>query len=290
MNIGIIGVGVVGNATAKVLEKAHKIFLYDKYKTNYKDSYNLTEMVKNVGPIFLCVSTPATEKGETDYSPMYDSLSRLDFEVNRQRKDPKDVTLIIRSTAVSGSADMFAEQYPFRFAVNPEFLTEKNAVKDMENPNRIVIGVEEGDEKTKNLILEIYKPIFPNTLILIKDRKTAEMIKYASNAALTGQIAVANEIKQICDRLGIDYNEVMEGMLYDFRIGRNIKVPGPDGYHGFGGKCFPKDLAALIALSERNKYDPKLLKSIQELNEGVREVKDWLDIPGATSENRNFQS
>lgn len=110
------------------------------------------------------------------------------------------------------------------------------------------------------------------------------MIKYSANVFLTGQVALANEIYQVCHSLGVDYDTVKEAILLDDRIGTNIDVPGPDGDFGFGGKCFPKDLNALIYLARENMYRPYLLEEIWRLNERVRKNKDWLNIEGAVSE------
>src|SRR3989338_9713092 len=104
------------------------------------------------------------------------------------------------------------------------------------------------------------------------------MIKYAANVMLAGQIALANEIYQICNHVGVDYTVVKETILQDSRIGRNLDVPGPDGNLGFGGKCFPKDLNALIYLAREHMYRPHLLEEVWRLNERVRTDLDWLNI------------
>ena len=102
---------------------------------------------------------------------------------------------------------------------------------------------------------------------------------------LTGQIALANELYQICQKVGIDYNIIKNTLLLDERIAKNINVPGHDGDLGFGGKCFPKDLNALIYLAREKMYRPYLLEEIWRSNERVRKDKDWLNITGATSGN-----
>ena len=180
--------------------------------------------------------------------------------------------IIIKSTAVSGTTDKLAEKYPaFKFVFNPEFLTEKNALKDMENTDRVVIGAKEKEVAQK--VEDLYKELFPNAIYIHVDRKTAEMIKYAANVTLASQVAAANEIYQICKATGIDYDAVKNAILLDKRIGRNINVPGPDGDFGFGGKCFPKDLNALIYLAREYQYRPYLLEEIWRLNERVRKNK-----------------
>jgi len=266
--------GFVGGTTAKVLEKVHKILPYDKYK----EPYTNPEILKNAEVVFICVPTPMKPSGEIDYTPIHDSMKTLTEITSNIVKKP---LVIIRSTAVSGTTDNLEEKYPFNFVFNPEFLREKFAIEDMLNANRIVIGANRDEDYNK--AKEVYEPLFPNAKFIKVNRKTAEMIKYAANVTLTGQVAIANEIYQICKQIGVDYDKVKETILLDNRIGTNIDVPGPDGDFGFGGKCFPKDLNALIYLARENMYRPYLLEELWRLNERVRKNKDWLDIPGATS-------
>jgi len=285
-NIGIIGYGIIGSTTGKVFSKEHTIFPYDKYKEPYNTQESLDSLVENSEAVFICVSTPMESSGKIDYSAIHDSLSKLTDTSNKLGKNLEDLLVVIRSTAVSGSSDKFAENYNFRFAVNPEFLRENHALEDMENTDRVILGVE--NEKDEKDMLNIYKPIFPDAHYTIVNKRTAEMIKYAANVMLTGQISVANEIYQICKAVDVTYDKVKKAVLLDERIGKNIDVPGPDGDLGFGGKCFPKDLNALIHVAREKEYRPYLLEEMWRLNEKVRKDKDWEKIPGATSENNDF--
>lgn len=279
MKIGIIGMGFVGGTTAKVLSKYHEILPYDKYKKEYQSP----EVLRESEVTFICVPTPMKKSGEIDSSAIYHSMGVLEGVVG----DIKPL-VVIRSTAVSGTTDELAEKYPaFHFAFNPEFLREKHALEDMLNTNHILIGAENIEDYQK--VEQIYKPIFPNAEYIQKTRREIEMVKYASNVMLSSQIAIANEIYQICNTFGIDYSSIKDVILKDHRIGTNIQVPGPDGQLGFGGKCFPKDLNALIHLSKKKGYDPRLLKEVWRLNKRVRKDEDWLRIPGATSKNNNFK-
>lgn len=279
----MIGVGVVGGATAQVLGKAHEIFLYDKYKPEYNSQEHIEILVKNSEIIFISVPTPMKPSGEIDHSPIHNSLNQILETCKKVGRDPKHLLIVIRSTAVSGTTDKLEEMYPFHIAFNPEFLTEKNALNDMLSTDRVIIGAGRAEDHDK--IMNVYKPIFPNAKYILVDRKTAEMIKYAANVTLTSQVAIANEIYHICKAVGVDYDTVKNAILHDERIGKNINVPGPDGDLGFGGKCFPKDLNALIYLARENMYRPHLLEEVWRLNERVRKNKDWLDIIGATSKN-----
>ncbi|MEM4240085.1 MAG: nucleotide sugar dehydrogenase [Candidatus Woesearchaeota archaeon] len=286
MNIGIIGMGFVGGTTAEVLKKAHKIYPYDKYKSKYNAYANLEEIARNAEVCFVCVPTPMQRSGAMDYSAIHNSFDSISNVVKLVGRKYEDLLMVVRSTAVSGTSDTLAGRYAFPIAFNPEFLREKHALEDMMNTNRVVIGA--NDEKSREKLKAVYTPLFPNAKYICVDRNTAEMIKYAANVMLTMQIATANEIYQICQRAGVDYNAVKDAILNDERIGRNIDVPGPDGDLGFGGKCFPKDLRALTYLARELGYEPRVLQAAWDLNLQVRANKDWLDIPGAVSENKNF--
>lgn len=267
--------GFVGGTTAKVLEKVHEIISYDKYKPDYTSP----DKLRDAEVVFVCVPTPMMASGEIDYSSIHDSLKTLESVMS-----DKKPLVVIRSTAVSGTTDSLTEQYSFRFVFNPEFLREKHALSDMNNTNRIVIGT--NNEEDFQIVKKIYDPLFPNAKYIHVNAKTAEMIKYASNVMLAGQIALANEINQICGAVGVDYDSVKGVLLLDDRIAKNIDVPGHDGDFGFGGKCFPKDLNALIYLARENNYRPYLLEEVWRLNEKLRKNKDWLNIKGATSLNK----
>ncbi len=260
--------GTVGLTTAEVLKQSHEIIPYDRYKEPYTNPEKLDE----AEVVFICVPTPMKPGGELDDSAIHHSLTTLE-RVTYYR--PKKPLVVIRSTAVSGTTDKLEKQYSFNFVFNPEFLTEKNALEDMKNINRIIIGTERDEDYEK--ILAVYKPVFPNVNYTRVNRKTAEMIKYAANTMLSGQISLANEIYQICKTLEIDYNIVKDTILMDNRIGKNIEVPGHDGDLGFGGKCLPKDINALISLARENMYRPYLLEEIWRLNEKIRKNKDWLE-------------
>jgi len=281
-NIGIMGIGVTGNALAKAFEKHYNLFLYDKYKKEYS---NFESLVENSEIIFVCVPTPMKATGEIDLEYINDALKMLNDKAKQMNKEN---LVVVRSTIVPGTIDMLQKKYKeLKIGFSPEFLTEKNSVNDMKNTDRVIIGASKEDTKK---IESIYKKVFPKAKYILTDTKTAEMIKYVSNITLASQITIANEIYNICKTLGIEYNVVKEAILLDKRIGSNINVPGPDGNCGFGGKCFPKDLNALIYLSKQKGYTPKLLQQVWSSNLDFRKnCKDWLDIKGATSE-KKFKS
>lgn len=281
----MVGYGVVGSATGTVLGQIHDIIPYDRYKSGLQDT--LGRLASEAEVTFICVPTPMRANGSMDYSAIRASLESLLHEVMKCGRDPESLIAVVRSTAVSGTTDYFAQHFPFRFAFSPEFLREKHAETDMRSTSRVIIGANRKDVHTA--LVALYQAVFPEAHYICVDIKTAEMIKYAANIALAGQIAIANELCRICAALDIDYAQVKTAIQLDERIGRNMDVPGHDGKLGFGGKCFPKDLRGLIALARDNHLEPNLLNEIWRSNLDVRKEQDWLEICGATTEN-NFDN
>jgi len=262
MNIGIWGTGIVGSATGKVLEQAHRVYYYDKYK---KDEIVSTdkELVDNCQIIFIAVPTPMLRSGRIGLRDIKDSLIQI------QRLTKSNKIIVIKSTVVPGTTTRFASRFPqFNFAHNPEFLRAKYAYEDMLNSKRIVIGTDKNE--IFQTLEKMYREVFKDIPIIRVTFAEAEIVKYASNIMLAGQIALANELYQICRRLGIEYKIIEQVLSYDKRIGTNIKMPGLDGKLGFGGVCFPKDLNALIYRSREAGYCPYLLEEIWRLNLRVR--------------------
>jgi len=232
MQIGVIGEGVVGAATKNGLARGHELLCYDKYK---ESTSSLKEIAENCSVIFLTVPTPMKKSGEIDLSAIYESVGILNEYYNPNAEDSKTI-IVIRSTAVSGTTDALAEKYPkFDFAFNPEFLTDKNAQQDFLDSKRIVIGA--NSDRVFEVLKQVYIDAKFTCPIIRLDVKTAELVKYASNVMLMSQIITANEIYEICQHLGIDYQQILPILKYDDRIGKNISVPGYDGDRGAGGKC-----------------------------------------------------
>ncbi|MGC8873925.1 MAG: UDP-glucose dehydrogenase family protein, partial [Chloroflexia bacterium] len=165
---------------------------------------------------------------------------------------------------------------PANFAVvsNPEFLREGSAVSDAFNPDRIVLGAV--DRAAAEKVAELHAPL--NAPVIITDLRTAEMIKYASNAFLATRISFINEIAHICERLGADVKEVARGMGMDKRIGPHFLNAGV----GFGGSCFPKDVRALTYMAEEADCHPQLLQAVMEINEDAwrRFVQRLVEMTG----------
>jgi nucleotide sugar dehydrogenase len=157
-------------------------------------------------------------------------------------------------------------------------LTEVNYIEDFKNQSRIIIG---GHRAESSHAKNVFRKVFRDASIIKTSSDIAEMIKYTSNCFLATKVSFANEIKQICDNSDIDYDKVVEYMLYDKRLGStHLSVPGPDGNLGFGGSCFPKDLNALISFAKEVGVRPTVLESVWEKNLEVRPKKDWELLKG----------
>lgn len=216
--------------------------------------------------IFIAVGTPSKENGEADLS-FVEHVSRDIAASMRSYK------LIVEKSTVPVNTGEWVERtikifnkkgVKFDVASNPEFLREGSAIKDFMNPDRVVIGVK--SEKARDILTRLYKPL--KAPILVTDIKAAELIKHASNSFLAMKISFINSIANVCDRIGTDISEVAKGIGLDKRIGDKFLDAGI----GFGGFCFPKDLAAFIRIAEKSGYDFGILKEVQRVNEGQKRV------------------
>ena len=138
-----------------------------------------------------------------------------------------------------------------------------------------------GDRKGTNKLRQIYSKVFPHATIVKTGSKTAEMVKYFTNCFLANKVSFSNEMYELCDALNLDYDKIIEYAVLDKRLGNSHwAVPGPDGDKGFGGHCFPKDLSAIIKISEEFGTVNNVLKSIKKTNDRVRKNRDWEVMKG----------
>ena len=274
-NIGIIGFGIVGQALAygfsqpEIADKYH-IEYYDKYK----ESTPLDKVVKDSEFIFICLPTPMREdESGIELSIIEDILAKI-----TPFTDGTDKIIIIKSTIVPGTTVSFEKKYPkTNFAFNPEFLTEANYLDDFVNADRTIVGA--NNDLTSRRVIALFRQRFPHQKIFQTDTTTAEMVKYMANAFLSAKVIFANEMFEICQSLGIKYEEVKAMVAADKRIGPSHMDVTTS--RGFGGKCFPKDLVALIGRAKELKIDPKLLETVWKINKSIRTVHDWEEIPFA---------
>lgn len=276
--LSIVGCGFVGMSLYNGMSPCFDIRIYDKFKKGY---HTLKETVNHSHFIFVCVPTPMNDDGSQDLSNLNDAIK----SIVKIAKDKRKI-IIIKSTVLPGTTRQLSkEYYQHGFVFNPEFLTERTALLDFINSNRIILGGSLGDTL---LVKELYRVRFPHTPIFRTDFEQAELVKYVGNCFFALKVSFMNEIYDICDHLDIGYEEIKKLFLADGRVANShMDVPGPDGHRGFGGKCFPKDLNGFIKWCDDNNLECDTLKSAETVNNRVRVKKDWLDIKGATSKN-NF--
>ncbi len=225
-----------------------------EFTTSYPEALDGTEFA------FIAVGTPSGVDGEADLRYVEASAR----EIARHMTNP--LVIINKSTVPVGTGDWVAdivhssqtEAMPFSVVSCPEFLREGSAIPDFMNPHRTVLGSLDKDaaEKVAQLHLPLRAPI------VITDLRTAEMIKYASNAFLATKISFINEIANICEALGADVKEVATGMGYDPRIGPYFLDAGL----GYGGSCFPKDVLALAYMAQEKGRHPQLIHAVMDIN------------------------
>jgi UDPglucose 6-dehydrogenase len=301
MSVCVIGQGFVGGSLTTVLSEAGEIvYTYDKVGKRAKGSAewwpnNLADVVFYLekdklagfsegfsGVYFICVPTPMYEDGAADLSIVEEVLDELSsYDGTR--------IAVVKSTVPPGTTEFWNKKYQnsgLTVIFNPEFLTEANALNDMREQNRIVLG---GPRPQINTVKNIFQRAFPNVPIIKTSSTTAEMIKYVTNCMLAVKVSFANEIAQICESLdadgkNIDYDKVIEYAKFDKRLGdTHWSVPGPvpthDGRYvrGFGGHCFPKDINALMYLAKSYNINPTVMQAAWEKNLEVRppQDRDW---------------
>jgi len=302
MTITIIGHGYVGLVTACVFaDFGNKVFVLghtqekiDRLKSGDPIIYEpgLEEVLKrnlNAGRIkftldyeecipysdviFIAVGTPMSESGKADLSAVYDVTKKIAKSLKNgytviccKSTVPvgtnKKIEELLNSNIKNKQIDSDLIGVEFDIASCPEFLREGSAVNDTFSPDRVVIGVVA--EKAKNLLLDLHRPVKGERIIT--NIASAELIKYASNAMLATKISFANLFADLAEKSGADVESILTAVGLDKRIGRSFLYPGI----GFGGSCLPKDVNALIHISQELKVDSSLFKSVTKINENAR--------------------
>tara|TARA_A100001515_G_scaffold66714_2_gene52894 strand:- start:638 stop:1465 length:828 start_codon:yes stop_codon:yes gene_type:complete len=271
MKIGIVGQGFVGTAVREGLKNHHTINTFDLVKESTCDS--ISDLVNKSKYIFVCVPTPMKEDGSCDTSIVEDVVK----DVNSLTMTDKIV--IIKSTITPGTTERLNKKYTnCKIVFNPEFLTEANSIDDFKNQDRIIIG---GPRPASTKVRQLFYKVFPKAHIVKTNSTIAEMVKYMTNTFLATKVSFANEMKMICDKVGVDYDKVVEYSTYDGRLGKSHwSVPGPDGHLGFGGSCFPKDINALLHLAGELELCTEVLMGAWNTNLKVRPEEDWKELKG----------
>lgn len=302
-SIAVIGQGFVGGSLTTVMsEKGFDVYTFDKsgkYVQGALPSHgdqvagfptSVRELILDnedggtpgfSGVYFVCVPTPMYEDGGCDTSIVEGVLKELS-EVTGKR------VAVVKSTVPPGSTERWNKMFEstgLRVVFCPEFLTEANALDDMRNQNRIVLG---GPRPHINAVKQIFQTAFPKIPIVKTSSTTAEMVKYFTNVQLAARVVLSCELFQVCEALdkrglNIDYDKVKEYANYDSRLGgSHMNVPGSDGVMGARGHCFPKDLNALMDVAKTVGVKPTVMSALWEKNLEVvpAEHRDWEKMHG----------
>ena len=301
MNLAVIGTGYVGLVTgACFAEMGHRVTCVDidaekvaKLKEGYIPIYepglkpivlrnheegrllfttSLADAMVDTEIVFIAVGTPPGEDGSADLKYVIGVADEIGTNISDY------AVVVTKSTVPVGTAekvhaalkqalDKRGANVAFDVVSNPEFLKEGAAVEDFMKPDRIVVGV--SSDRSREVMRELYKNFSRNhDRILFMGVKDAEMTKYAGNAMLATKISFMNEVANLCDRLGVDVENVRLGIGSDSRIGYSFIYPGC----GYGGSCFPKDVRALIHTAGENDYESVVLQAVHERNEDQKHV------------------
>ncbi len=232
--------------------------------TDYED-------LDDAAVVFLALPTPSREDGSVDTSYVEAGVRSLAPVVADRDDYP---VVVVKSTVVPGTAEEVVAPAlgsagtvvgeTVGLAVNPEFLREGSAVADFRDPDKLVFGTADGDDRSLAALHEVYAPLVDaaDPSVVETSRRAAELIKYANNAFLATKVSLINEIGNVCKEYGIDAYEVAEAVGLDDRIGAQFLRSGL----GWGGSCFPKDVKALIQSARQVDYDPELLRAAVEVN------------------------
>jgi UDPglucose 6-dehydrogenase len=213
--------------------------------------------------VFIAVGTPQGEDGSADLQHV------LGVARDIGRAMDKYTIVVDKSTVPVGTAKRVRDQIaretkqPFSVVSNPEFLKQGAAVEDSMKPDRVVVGVDPGDERAGEIMRELYAP-FTRTgaPIMVMDTASAELCKYAANAILATRVSFMNEVANVCELVGADVDQVRKAIGADRRIGKSFLFPGV----GYGGSCFPKDTQALLMTSKEKGYEFRILRAVEEVN------------------------
>jgi UDPglucose 6-dehydrogenase len=220
--------------------------------------------VAEADAVFIAVGTPSRRgDGHADLRFVYDVVREIAAKLSNA------AIVVTKSTVPVGTGDeierILREKRPdadIQVVSNPEFLREGAAIQDFKHPDRIVVGTD--DERARAVLAEVYRPLYLNAApIFYVNRRTAELIKYASNAFLATKITFINEIADLCEHVGADVQDVARGMGLDNRIGAKFLHAGP----GFGGSCFPKDTMALLKTAQDHGTQLRIVETVSAVNE-----------------------
>jgi len=277
MKIGIVGNGFVGSSVAYGFSPQTgcdaSVKIYDKDES--KSTHSLSDVLNTSDYVFVSVPTPSNPDGSISLNIIYDIFDEIDFLNNRT-----DNVILLRSTVVPGTTRELKKRHPkLNIVFNPEFLTERSAKFDFINQSRFILG---GNKRNTDKVSLLFKERFGESIPVIQTNyESAEMIKYMNNCYFATKVSFLNEMYQIANKCGANWDDAVEGFVRDGRVGHShMAVPGPDGKFGFGGSCFPKDVQAMINFSDSLGVSSNTLNGAWETNLKVRPEQDWKELKG----------
>lgn len=277
--IGIVGLGFVGGAVLN----AYKLKGYDVHTFDIDSAKNPTcntfeEFLQRANIIYVAVPTPMNSTGECNTSIVEQVVH--DLCMTEEQK-----TIIIKSTVPPGTTERLQKLYPEHYILfNPEFLTEANYLDDYLHQEVLVIGKSERTpQHVADWVLENQVDVVRSVkFVKVVSATTAELLKYTANTFLAMKVSFANELFDIATASDVSWDELQSLLIEDSRLGKSHwKVPGPDGFRGYGGVCFPKDMSALINYAKSKDVATPLLHAVWNRNVIVdRPHRDWETLKG----------
>lgn len=252
--IGIIGAGVVGGSLLQYLqEQGRDVRVYDPPK-----GHDSIEALVDANIVFVCVPTPYTNGVGFDDSFLLDAVGRIAGER----------AVVIKSTVLPGTTELLQERFPqHRFMFNPEFLREVSAYEDFVRPDRQIVGCTDASKADAQRVMDLL-PRAPFERIC--SASEAEMAKYVANSFLAVKVSYANEVFDLCSRLGIEYAQVRDMVAADARIGVSHMDVHDAGYRGYAGKCLPKDSKSLLDLARSFGIEMRVLGAADRVNAALQ--------------------
>lgn len=289
--VGVIGHGYVGSAVDSFFRwkvdgngdpvKLFDVYVYDRAKPELD---SLTTVVKESSVIFVCVPTPMNLDGSCHTGIVESVLKDIVTEAGRQARSLDSFVVVIKSTVYPGFTSEMQERYGLRLVFSPEFLTEKNSVDDMERCNRVLLGgdIDDGRVVFKFFETKLLSRLQNGSCVIVSCKSDeAEMAKLFTNGILMTKVLFCNEIYQLCQKAGIDYDEVRGLACLDPRIGQShTMVPGHDGSLGAGGSCFPKDINNLRIIAAQIGSGERIFSAVIARNNELRPQRDWEQLKG----------
>lgn len=261
MRVAVLGVGFVGSAVSRYYKQSHDVIEYDPPK-----GIGTTADLERADVAFICVPTPFTKSGFDD-SYVRAAVASV----------PGHKTVVIKSTVLPGTTTKMQAEFPHhRVMFNPEFLRERCAYQDFVDPDRQVVGVVDKAHLPDADIVMASLPKAP--VQAITTAAVAEMVKYFGNCFLSLRVAFGNQMFDLCKATHVDYDKVKHLAEADPRIGHGYLDVATDGYRGYGGTCFPKDMRALIQIGRSAGAAMTILESAEDYNNAlldVQGVKTW---------------